>query len=81
MCQWPRTQVARVAGSASRSLVMRYTTSVVFLPFFVTVRRSCATWAAPWNSIQAGATPSLHDFAGSLRPRPSAITEIQLIAS
>ena|SRR5271169_3367833 len=59
MCQWPRTQVARVAGSASRSLVMRYTTSVVFLPFLVTVRRSCATWAAPWNSIQAGASAAL----------------------
>ena len=36
-----RTQAARVAGS--ESLVMRYTTSTVFLPFFVTVRRSCAT--------------------------------------
>jgi len=41
-----------VAGSASRSLVMRYTTPAVFLPFFVTVRRTCATWAAPANSVQ-----------------------------
>jgi hypothetical protein len=29
------------------------------LPFFVTVRRSCATWAAPSNSIQAGARMTL----------------------
>ena len=28
----------------------------VFLPFSVTVRRSCATWAAPANSIQASAS-------------------------
>ena len=38
---------------------MRYTTSTVFLPFFVTVRRSCATWAAPSNSTQAGASTAL----------------------
>lgn len=31
-------------------------TSTVFLPFLVMVRRS---WAAPWNSIQAGATTAL----------------------
>src|SRR5213079_376440 len=38
---------------------MRYTTSTVFLRFFVTVRRSCATWAAPSNPIQAGASTAL----------------------
>jgi hypothetical protein len=32
-----------VSGSAPRLLVIRYTTSTVFLPFFVTVRRGCAT--------------------------------------
>jgi hypothetical protein len=30
-----------------------------FLPFFVTVRRTCATWAAPANPIQAGAKTAL----------------------
>jgi hypothetical protein len=29
------------------------------LPFFVTVRRNCATWAAPSNPIQAGASATL----------------------
>ena len=29
------------------------------MPFFVTVRRSCATWAAPSNPIQAGASAVL----------------------
>jgi hypothetical protein len=47
------------AGPASRSLMIRYTTSTVFLPFRVTVRRSCVTWAAPSNSIQAGASATL----------------------
>ena len=59
MCQWLRTQAARVAGSASRSLVIRYTTSTVFFPLLATVRRSCATWAAPSNSIQAGTSAAL----------------------
>jgi hypothetical protein len=30
-----------------------------FLSFFVTVRRTCATWAAPPNPIQAGASTAL----------------------
>jgi hypothetical protein len=40
MCQCRRTQAARVSGLAPRSLVIRQTTSTVFFPFFVTVRRS-----------------------------------------
>jgi hypothetical protein len=32
---------------------MRQTTSTVFLPFFVTARRSCATWAAAQGSFLA----------------------------
>jgi hypothetical protein len=28
-------------------------------PFFVTVRHTCATWAAPSNSIQAGTSKAL----------------------
>jgi len=34
------------------------------LPFFVTVRRTCATWAAPANPIQAGARDGLDRAAG-----------------
>ena len=52
-------QPARVAGPALRSLVTRYTTSMVFLLSLVTVRRSCATWAALSNSIHAGASATL----------------------
>ena len=59
MCQWPRTRAARVAGLASRSLVIRYTTSTVLLRFPMRVRRSCATWAAPENPVQAGASVAL----------------------
>jgi hypothetical protein len=59
MCQCPRTQAARVAGAAFRSLVMMQATSTVFLPFLVTVRRTCATWAAPSNPVQAGASTAL----------------------
>jgi hypothetical protein len=39
--------------------VIRYTTSTVFFPFFVTVRRTCATYAAAANPIQAGANAAL----------------------
>jgi hypothetical protein len=49
----------RVAGSALRSLVMRQATSTVFWPFLVTVRPSCATWAAASDSVQAGASTVL----------------------
>jgi hypothetical protein len=52
-------QPTRVAGPALRSLVMRYTTSMVFLPSLVTARRSCATWAALSNSIHPGASATL----------------------
>ena len=57
--RWPRTQAARVSGLALRSLVIRQATSTVFLPFFVTVRRSCATWAAPSNPVQGGASATV----------------------
>jgi hypothetical protein len=40
MCQCRRTQTARVSGLTLRSLVIRQTTSTVFLPFLTTVRRS-----------------------------------------
>jgi hypothetical protein len=48
-----------VAGSAAQSLVLRCTTSTVFLPFVVTVRRTCAARAVPLNSIQEGASAAL----------------------
>jgi hypothetical protein len=48
--------------------VIRYTTSTVFLPFLVTVRRTCATWAAPSNSIQEGASAAL-TLRRARRPR------------
>src|SRR5689334_12881876 len=48
---------------------MRQTTSTVFFPFLVTVRRSCATWAAPANPIQAGARTALI-VRRDLRPWP-----------
>jgi hypothetical protein len=45
MCQCPGTQAARVSGLAAVA-GDQVETSTVFFPFFVTVRRSCATWAA-----------------------------------
>ncbi len=67
------------AGPASQSLVMRQATSTVFLSFLVTVRRSCATWAAPSNSIQAGAghCPPPADTPGT----STAVTTPQATAS
>jgi hypothetical protein len=59
LSRWLRTQAAGVAGSALRSLVMRQATSTVFWPFLVTVRPSCATWAAASDSVQAGASTVL----------------------
>ena len=49
-----------------------------YLPFRVTVRRSCATWAAPANSIRAGTSVTFalgvhrdlaEDGAGAVRER------------
>src|SRR5580700_7246965 len=49
---------------------MRHTTPAVFLPFFVTMRRTWATWAAPANAIQAGTSTALIDAARLFtRPR------------
>ena len=65
--RWLRTQAARVAGSALRSLVVRYTTSTVFLPFFVTVRRTCATLGGA-GELDPGRPPARRSL---LRPGPS----------
>lgn len=56
MAQCPWIQVARVVGGASWLVaeVIRYTTSTVFFPALVTVRRSWATWLAPVNCGQPG---------------------------
>ena len=58
MSQWLRTQAARVrVGAAVAGDEVDDLDGLLAL--FVTVRRSCATWAAPSNSIQAGASAAL----------------------
>ena len=58
---------------------MRYTTSTVFLPFLVTVRRTCATWAAPANPVQAGTSTALI-VRRARRPWPVLTAEVAGIA-
>jgi len=61
MPQWPCTQAAsRVGGAVVGSAkVIRWTTSTVLFPNLVTVLRSGAACAAPWNSAHAGAVTTL----------------------
>lgn len=52
--------------------MIRWTTSTVFLPFLVMVRRTWATWAAPAKSIQTGAWTVLM-VRGARRPWPRSV--------